>query len=144
MEEKESEKPIIDQEQDKESSLEDPIPEEFQTFSTDLKTLLSADVPRFTAEFDRLYEKLDPVSTPFKSKYTAKTLLTPLRERLLDLVSKESDAALKNDGEQAAARIGYLLGILQIDCEELSSGERILSSVVPILEKRYCCLVLSK
>jgi hypothetical protein len=130
--------PVVEENSEKsEIELEDPISEEFQIFSTNLKTILSVDIPRFTAEFDRLYEKVDPASTPYKSKYTAKKLLTPLRERILDLVSKESDIDLKNDGELSAARIGYLLGILQIECDELSSGERILSSVVPVLERKF-------
>jgi hypothetical protein len=139
--EQEIDEPIVEVSDKNEIELEDPIPEEFQTFSTDLRTIIVNDVPRFTAEFDKLYEKVDHPSTPYKSKYTAKKLLTPLRERILELVSKESDIDLRNDGELAAARIGYLLGILQIDCEEISSGEKLLSSVAPILERRFLIIL---
>ena len=113
-----------------------PVPEQFNSTQETAEDVFHVDVPRFLEEFQRLLDVTDPPTDPYSSKYLACDILTVLRSKLDSLLS-EATGVIKLDIEQQIAQIDYLIGVTDLDTEELANGEKHLSSAVEILRKRF-------
>lgn len=113
------------------------VPEEFQKTCDTLEGLMRIDVPRFMKEYERLLSVQDPVKDPYRSRYLACDTVLVLRKKLETFLESETDEARKEDIRQEMAQIDYLVGAVELDTEELGSGENHMKQAVEVLEERY-------
>ncbi|KAA6362296.1 MAG: hypothetical protein EZS28_042177, partial [Streblomastix strix] len=104
--------------------------------ANNITDILTTDLPRFTQEFQRLTAIVDSDSEPFKSKYAARDVIVVIRDKLKELATKEQNFELAESALQTVADLGYLLGIVLLDCEERTPGEQILTESIDIMERR--------
>ena len=113
------------------------IPEEFRTTEITLKGLIEIDVPRFGEEFQRLIKVEDPRTNPYKSRYLACDMLNVLKSKFEEILSNSTNEDEKNDAEQEIGQIDCLVGLIEIDTDELSNGEKHIMNGISILVKRF-------
>lgn len=79
--------------------------------------------------------KQDPAAEPYKSKYAAKVILEGMQTQLDQLQLNENDDKYKLDTMYSVVLLN--LGLICVETEELSAGEKFLTSCVSKLEGNH-------
>ncbi|KAH7820328.1 putative KIF-1 binding protein C terminal [Monocercomonoides exilis] len=106
------------------------------SFSDNISTILSVDIPRVTSEFQSLLKVNDPEETPFLSRISAYKLLERLHSHLSKLIQSSKDQTVIEEAQMELAHMGYLIGVTKIECDDVVSGEEFLSASIPVLETK--------